>query len=165
MTLMVAITFDTGSPPAARPQLRALCGLCLLTICQLASALPTCTIATGATLSFGNVVALASTPDQTTNSGSSFWVECSADVASTPSLYSSTTPRMLVSGSNSIPLALSTEFSGGPELPFASPGMPLNLLMNGNAQTVVLYARVQSIHFRALPSGVYAATLSLTLEY
>jgi spore coat protein U-like protein len=139
--------------------------LWLLTICETASAVPTCTIATGATLSFGQVVALASTPDQTTNTGTSFWVECSADVTTTPSLYSSTSPRALVSGANSIPLALSTAFPGGPELPFASPGTSLSLLLDGSAQTVVVHARVQSIHIRALPSGTYTATLSLTLEY
>lgn len=102
---------------------------------------------------------------QTTNSGTSFWVNCNADVPSAPTLYSSTTPRTLVYGASSIPLALSTEAPGGPELPFASPGMPLNVLMNGTAETVVLYAKIQSIHFRSLPSGSYTAILGLTVEY
>lgn len=143
-------------------------GLCLLWLtssCNSALAIPTCTIATGATLPFGSVVALASTPDQTTNSGTSFWVNCSEDVTAAPSLYSSTTPRSLVSGANSIPLALSTQAPGGPELPFASPGVPLNLISNGSAETVVLYAKIRSIHFRSLPSGSYTATLALTVEY
>ena len=73
--------------------------LLLLAACACANALavPTCTIASGATLSFGSVVALASTGDVTTNSGSSLWVNCTSDVSTTPALYSSTT-RTLVSG-------------------------------------------------------------------
>lgn len=137
----------------------------LMLTCTSATAVPICTIASGANLSFGSVVALASTPDQTTNSGISFWVNCSADVENPPSLYSSTTPRVLLSGINSIPLALSTEAPGGPELPFAAPGMPLNLARNGSAETVVLYAKIRSVHFRGLPAGSYSATLGLTLEY
>lgn len=153
------------NPGNARGLRHVLAVLCLASIGNSALALPTCTIATGATLSFGSVVALASNPDQTTNSGTSFWVDCSADVQSAPALYSSTTPRVLLSGVYGIPLALSTEAPGGPELPFASPGMPLNVLRNGTAETVILYAKVQSIHFRSLPSGSYTAVLSLTVEY
>ena len=156
---------NAGSPGMARQLARGLCLLWLASICNSVMAVPTCTIATGATLSFGSVVALASTPDQTTNSGTSFWVNCSADVPDAPSLYSSTTPRSLQSGANSIPLALSTHSPGGPELPFAPSGVPLNLLRNGTAETVVLHAKIQSTHFRSLPSGSYTAVLSLTLEY
>lgn len=156
---------NAGSPGMALQLAPGFCLLWLASICSTAMAVPTCTIATGATLSFGSVVALASTPDQTTNSGTSFWVNCSADVTTAPSLYSSTTPRRMQAGAYSIPLALSTHSPGGPELPFASPGMPLNVLRNGTAETVILYAKVQSIHFRSLPSGSYAAVLSLTLEY
>lgn len=144
------------------------CASCLLWLAlygHQALAAPTCTVASGATLSFGSIVALASTPDQTTNSGTTLWVNCSADVTETPTLYSSTSPRALVSGAHSIPLALSGVAPGGPELPYAPPGMPLNLLKNGSAETIVLYAKVQSIHFRSLPSGSYSAILSLTVEY
>ena len=156
---------NAGSPGMARQLARGLCLLLLASICNSAMAAPTCTIATGATLSFGSVVALASTPDQTTNSGTSFWVNCSEDVTAAPTLYSSTTPRTLQSSVYSIPLALSTHSPGGPELPFASPGMPLNVLRNGTAETVVLFAKIQSTHFRSLPSGSYTAVLSLTVEY
>ena len=156
---------NAGSPGMARQLARGLCLLLLASICNSAMAAPTCTIATGATLSFGSVVALASTPDQTTNSGTSFWVNCSEDVTTAPTLYSSTTPRTLQSSVYSIPLALSTHSPGGPELPFAAPGMPLSLLRNGTAETVVLYAKIQSTHFRSLPSGSYTAVLSLTVEY
>jgi hypothetical protein len=108
---------------------------------------------------------LASTPDQTSNSGTTFWIECSADVAGPVTLYSATAPRQLVSGSQSIPLALSAEFPGGPELPYSSPGTALALGRGGSAETVVLYGKVRSLHFSHLPSGNYVATLSLTVEY
>jgi spore coat protein U-like protein len=154
-----------GRRNAARWPGRGLCMLWLMAISNPLLALPTCSVASSPNLSFGSVIALASTPDQTSNSGISFWVNCSADVPRAPSLYSSTTPRVLLSGANSVPLALSTESPGGLELPFAAPGMPLNLLMNGSPRTVILYAKIRSIHFRSLPSGNYSATLSLTLEY
>lgn len=158
-------TSGAASPGHARVLSHALGVLCLAATCNTALALPTCTIATGARLSFGSVVALASTPDQTTNSGTSFWVNCNTDVPSAPTLHSSTMPRALLSGAYSIPLELSIEAPGGPELPFASPGTPLNVLRNGTAETVILYARIQSIQFRSLPSGSYTAVLSLTVEY
>jgi hypothetical protein len=94
-----------------------------------AQAVPTCTIASGATLSFGAMVALASTGDVTTNSGSSFWVNCTSDVAAAPAL-SSATPRTLLSGGNSLPFALSIVSPGGAELPTASPGAQLGLARN-----------------------------------
>lgn len=162
---MSAIAHAIGRSARALQLGRVTCLLWLVCSGNSALAEPYCTISSGATLSFGSVVALASTPDQTTNSGTSFWVNCSSEVTSAPSLYSSTTPRALVYGADSIPLALSTHSPGGPELPSASPGIPLDLMLDGNAQTVVLYAKVQSIHFRNLQSGSYGATLSLTLEY
>jgi hypothetical protein len=45
--------------------------LLLAVACMPAWAVPTCTVASSATLSFGTIVALASTGDMTTNSGTS----------------------------------------------------------------------------------------------
>lgn len=134
------------------------------TACTHALAVPTCTVATGATLSFGAIVALASTGDVTTNSGSSFWVNCTPDVTTSPSLYSAT-PRALSSGGNSLPFALSAVTPGGAELPAASPGAPLAITRDGTNQTITLHGRLSSIHFRSLPSGGYARSIALTLEY
>lgn len=132
--------------------------------CTHAPAVPTCTVATGATLSFGAVVALASTGNVTSNSGSSFWVNCTSDVTAEPSLYSAT-PRMLTSGGNSLAFALSVVAPGGAELPSASPGAPLGLTRNGTNQTVTLHGRIDSSNFRSLPAGAYARSIALTLEY
>lgn len=128
-------------------------------------AVPTCSMSTAATLEFGSVVALASTPDQTANSGSSFWVSCTSDVSSTPKLYSATSPRVLVSGNASLPMSLSLIAPGGPELPDGYPGAAISITKNGTAQTVTLHGKVRSTDFRGLPSGVYTATLFLTIEY
>lgn len=133
-------------------------------VCTQVLAVPTCTVATGATLSFGAVVALASTADVTTNSGGSFWVNCTSDVPAAPLLHSAT-PRTLTSGGNSLAFALSAVTPGGAELPTASPGAPLGFTRNGTNQTVTLHGRIDSSHFRSLPAGAYARSIALTLEY
>lgn len=51
--------------------LRGLLASMIAAACTHGLAVPTCTVATGATLSFGAIVALASTGDVATNSGSS----------------------------------------------------------------------------------------------
>lgn len=129
-----------------------------------ALAVPTCSVASGATLSFGTVVALASTGDVSANSGSTFWVNCTADVGAAPLLYSAST-RTLVSGPNTLPFGLSATVSGGVELPASSPGTMLGIARNGTNQTVVLYGRITASNFKGLPSGMYSTSLSLTLEY
>lgn len=134
------------------------------TVCTAGLAAPTCTVATSATLSFGAVAALASTGDVTSNSGSSFWLNCTSDVTAAPMLYSAT-PRALTSGTNSLAFALSTVAPGGPEVPAASPGVPLAFARNGTHQTVTLHGRIEASHFRSLPAGAYARSITLTIEY
>jgi hypothetical protein len=109
-------------------------------------------------------VALASTGDVTTNSGSSFWVNCTSDVAAAPTLYSST-PRTLLSGGSSLPFALSIVSPGGAELPSASPGVQLGLTRNGSNQMVTLYGKILATNFQSLSPGMYSRSISLTLEY
>jgi spore coat protein U-like protein len=132
--------------------------------CMSVQAVPTCTIASGAMLSFGAVVALASTGDVTTNSGGSFWVNCTSDVAPAPALYSAT-PRTLLSGGNSLPFAMSIVSPGGVELPTASPGAQLSLARNGSNQMVTLYGKVLAANFQSLSPGMYSRSITLTLEY
>jgi spore coat protein U-like protein len=132
--------------------------------CMSVQAVPTCTVASGAMLSFGAVVALASTGDVTTNSGSSFWVNCTSDVAAAPALYSAT-PRTLLSGGNSLPFALSIVSPGGVELPTASPGVQLGLFRNGSNQMVTLYGNILATNFQSLSPGMYSRSITLTLEY
>jgi hypothetical protein len=136
----------------------------IATACTNGLALPRCTIATGAYLSFGPVVALASTGNVSTNSGGSFWVNCTSDVTVAPSLYSAT-PRTMTSGGHSLAFALSAVAPGGAELPTASPGAPLGITRNGSNQTVTLHGRIDASHFRSLPAGAYARSIALTLEY
>jgi hypothetical protein len=114
-------------------------------------------------LSFGAVVALASTGDVTTNSGSSLWVNCTSEVAAAPALYSAT--RTLLSGSNSLPFALSIVSPGGAELPTASPGAQLGLTRNGSNQIVTLYGKILATNFQSLSPGMYSRSITLTLEY
>lgn len=125
---------------------------------------PTCTVASGATLAFGPVIALASTPDQTTNSGASFWVSCNAEVTTAPTLYSAS-PRIMTSGADNLPFRLSLNAALSTDLPASSPGEALNIARDGSNHTVPLYGRIATSDFKALPAGSYTATISLTLEY
>ena len=132
--------------------------------CMPAQAVPTCTVASGAVLSFGAVPALASTGDVTTNSGSSFWVNCTSDVTAAPALYSAT-PRTLLSGVNSLPFTLSMVAPGGAELPTASPGAQLGITRNGANQMLTLYGKILATNFQSLAPGTYSRSITLTLEY
>jgi Spore Coat Protein U domain len=143
---------------------QGLLALMIAATCTHVLAIPTCTIATGATLSFGAVVALASTGNVSTNTASSFWVNCTSDVTAAPTLYSST-PRTLTSGANSLAFSLSAVAPGGTELPTASPGAALTITRDGTNQTVTLHGRLFSSNFRSLPSGQYSRSIGLTLEY
>jgi spore coat protein U-like protein len=127
-------------------------------------AVPTCTVASGATILFGAIVALASTPDQVSNSGSSFWVNCTADVTSAPTLYS-TSARTMTSGTHVLPFTLSLSASMTPTLPTTGPGTALAIVRDGTNQTVTLYGRVSSSVFRSLPAGVYTSMIFLNLDY
>lgn len=142
----------------------SLSGLIVAGLCTHSLAAPTCTVATSATLSFGVVIALASSADVTSNTGSSFWINCTSDVLAAPLLYSGT-PRALVSNGHSLAFGLSTVAPGGPELPTTSPGTALGVPHNGNNQTVTLHGRLESRHFKSLPAGAYARSVALTVEY
>lgn len=138
--------------------------LLLLACASPAWAVPTCTVASGGALSFGAVVALASTPDVQTNSGASFWVNCTSDVASTPAIYSATA-RTMTSGGNSLPFALSAVSAGGPGLPTGLPGAPLAIAKDGSNETVTLYGEILTTDFKGLPSGQYSQSITITVVY
>ena len=124
--------------------------LLVLVRSNAAFATPTCTVADSAMLSFGPVVALASTGDVSANSGTSFWVNCTSDVITTPALYSPTT-RSMVLGGSTLPFSLSLVSPGGAELPAASPGASLSIVNNGTNQSVSLYGKIRARDFQALP--------------
>ena len=139
-----------------------------LAVCALvvanAWAAPQCSVASGSTMTFGNVVALASTPDQTTDSGTSFWINCNNEVAAAPVLFSSSARVMSGNGSG-LPFKLSLVSAAGTDLPTTAPGTPLGIVNNGTNQTVTLYGKIRAVDFKALPSGLYSTAISLTIEY
>jgi spore coat protein U-like protein len=124
-----------------------------------------CTVGTGGALAFGSVVALASTTNQTTDSGQSFKVKCDSGVAGTLRLYSAT-PRVMQHNASSLPFNLSLNSgAANDDLPTAPLGAPFDITRNGTDQAVILYAKIYSQNFRSLPSGLYSAAIVLTLEY
>lgn len=137
----------------------------VLAIANTNAAAQSCTVATGGALAFGAVVALASTANQTTDSGQSFKVNCDSGVAGTLRLYSAT-PRVMHSNGSSLPFNLSLNSgAASDDLPTAALGAPFNITRNGTDQAVILYAKIYTQNFRALPGGLYSAALMLTVEY
>lgn len=129
-----------------------------------ATAAPTCTSASGAELAFGAIQALAATGDRSSNSGTSFWVNCNNEVLAAPTLYSAT-QRTLVSGSGSLPFSLSLAAPGGLELPSAAPGQALAVVNDGTNRTVTIHGLIRAVDFRALPAGTYSRIVALTVAY
>ena len=127
-----------------------------------APAFALCAVSGSATIAFGAFEALASSGNQSANSGSTFVVKCTPNEK--PALYS-TTPRTLVSGTSSLPFSLSIVSPGGPELPTMSPGAPMSFLQDNKDQVFVIHGLVRSADFRGLPSGTYSRVVTLTLEY
>jgi spore coat protein U-like protein len=127
-------------------------------------ATPQCSVATGAQLVFGTVVALERTGDQTTDSASSFWINCNSEVTAAPQLYSPG-PRVMQSGAQRLPFKLSLVSPNAGDLPTGSPGTALSFPRNGANQTVTLYGKILASDFKALPGGFYSSSISLTIEY
>lgn len=123
-----------------------------------------CSLSTGAQLAFGPVVALASTGDVDSNTGTTLTVRCSADVALPPALYSSS-PRQLAGPGGYLPFRLSLLSPGGPDLPEAAPGAPLSVASDDVDHVITLHGRLRAADFAALPAGAYGGTVTLTVEY
>lgn len=121
-----------------------------------------CSVGGMATLSFGPVIALASTANADSNTGVTFWLAC--DEGALPALYSGTT-RTLQSGANQLPVLLSLSAPGGAELPSTFPGTALTLVGQGEHQVIPLYGRLRTADFRLLPAGVYGGSLVLTVVW
>lgn len=133
-------------------------------IAPAAHAVPVCTVASGASLAFGNVVALASTGDIGSNTGSSLWINCNAEVGAMPRIHSAS-QRVMVSGAGSLPFLLSMSSPGGIELPVSAPGAVAVIALDGSNQTVTLHGKIFAADFSALPSGSYLGQLVITVEY
>ncbi|MDO8776036.1 MAG: spore coat protein U domain-containing protein [Burkholderiaceae bacterium] len=158
----VAAVFGTGKTGRKWLHLLLLTGLALAGTNAIAQS---CTVASGGTLAFQAVVALASTVNQTTDSGQSFKVKCDILVLGTLRLYS-TTQRVMRSSSYSLPFNLSLNSgAASDDLPTAGPGAQFNITRDGIYQPVTLYAKIFTQDFKSLPGGSYSSSITLTVEY
>jgi spore coat protein U-like protein len=124
-----------------------------------------CTVASGATLAFPGIVALASTGNQTTDTGPSLKLACDSTVTGTLQLYSGT-PRVMTNASYSLPFNLSlSSGAASNDLPLLSPGASFTITRDGQLQTVTLYAKIFAQDFKSLPAGPYSTSITLTVEY
>lgn len=148
-----------------RPTLRLQAFGAAIALASSGALAQSCTVASGATLAFPGIVALASTGNQTTDTGQSLQVACDSSVTGTLRLYSGT-PRVMSNGSHSLPFNLSlSSGAAANNLATISPGTPFNITRDGQLQTVTLYAKIFVQDFKALPAGLYSTSMTLTVEY
>lgn len=125
-----------------------------------------CEVSATSAISFGNVVALASTTANTAaNSGSTFQVACS--VSESPTIYASGT-REMINGTDVIPFTLSVVSSGGAELPSTSgtaAALPGSFVQDGDLHNVTLYSTIDAADFKSLPSVAYTTDLTVAVVY
>lgn len=143
---------------------RLLCFALALLASGPALAVPTCTVASGGLLSFGNVVPLASTGDIGSNTGGSFWINCNTEVTSSPAIYSASL-RQMSNGAAILPFRLSVSSVGGADLAVSAPGTALDLARDGSNETVTIYGKILAADFKGLPSGAYSQVVMVTVEY
>jgi spore coat protein U-like protein len=123
-----------------------------------------CEVSTTAAIHFGNITNLLSAGDNVADSGSSFQVACSSDVAP---LVSAAASRIMVNGTNNLPFNLSLT-SGAIADDFPPTATGLAMTKDGTLQTVTLYAKVLAANFTGannLPGGSYSKTMTVAVAY
>lgn len=128
-----------------------------------------CEVSTGGAISFGNIVALASTADKTADSGTTFKVACSSGVSPT---ISSATARSMSNGAATpklLPFNLSmTAGASADDLPTSGATQALSITQDGTLQSVTIYGRVVAANYsgaNVLPLGSYTNTMVMDVAY
>jgi spore coat protein U-like protein len=123
-----------------------------------------CEVSPTAAIHFGNITTLLSAGDQMADSGSTFQVACSKDVAP---LISTTAVRTMLFGAVPLPFNLSlTPGAAVDNFPPTATG--LVMVKDGTMQTITLYGRVLAANFTGLSAkimGAYTVNLTVDLAY
>ena len=121
-------------------------------------------IVSAATMAFTNSAALLSTADQTADTGTTLKVACTTGTS--PTIWSDT-PRILVNGPDSFAFNLS-QVSGAAvdDLPTAAPGQSISgYIADGTEKVVLLYGKITALNFGNMPGKLYAANISVSVNY
>lgn len=123
-----------------------------------------CEVSAASAISFVDFAALASTGNQTANSGSTFQVACSADA--TPTIYASGT-RSMTNGVDNLAFNLSlTAGAAANDLPSTlGTAAALTVTQDGSLHDVALYAKTDAANFKALSSGNYTTDVTVAVVY
>jgi len=122
-----------------------------------------CTVS-DATMAFTNSAALLNTADQTADTGTTLKVACTTGTS--PTIWSDT-PRILVNGPDSFPFNLS-QVSGAAnnDLPTTAPGQSISgYIADGSEKVVLLYGKITALNFGNKPGKLYAANISVSINY
>lgn len=121
-----------------------------------------CEVSSAAAISFGTFSTLAAV-DQTADSGSTFTVACSVDMA--PTIFATGT-RTIINGANTLAFNLSlTSGAAADDLPATlALAAPLTVVQDGTTKVVALYARLAKANFGSLPAGAYANGSAVTVS-
>jgi spore coat protein U-like protein len=121
-----------------------------------------CAVSSAATIGFGSFSTLDNA-DKTADSGSTFTVACSADMA--PKIFVLGT-RTIINGANILPFNISlTSGAAADDLPATgATAAVLTVVQDGTAKVVPLYARLAMANFKSLPAGAYANGSAVTVS-
>lgn len=123
-----------------------------------------CNVASGGVINMGSKNALYNAANLEGNSGSTFQVACSVDVAS-PIIYS-TTARTLDNGTDTFVFSLSKVALGGTTLPTTQgAGAALGISQDGTLKDVTLYAQALTANFQGKSNGAYTAAILVSVDY
>lgn len=142
----------------------ALAGTASSTVTVDATLVSACEVSSTAAIHFGSITSLLSTGDKLGDSGITFQVACSSDVAP---LISTTATRTMLFGAIPLPFNLSlTAGAAADDFPPTATGLVMT--KDGTLQTVTLYGRVLATNFtgaNAKAAGAYTVPLTVAVAY
>jgi spore coat protein U-like protein len=123
-----------------------------------------CEVSSNAAIHFGSITNLLSAGDKLADSGTTFQIACSTDIAAP--MISSATARAMVNGASNLPFNLSLTDAVVNNFPLTATG--LVIVQDGTLKSVPLYAKVQAANFTGASAkigGAYSVPLVVIIGY
>lgn len=116
-------------------------------------------------MTFPAVAALSSSSDQTTDTGGTLQIACTA--GATPTIWSDTT-RTVTDGTNTFAFNLSqTAGAASDDLPTTTGAAEAiaGFTADGTEKTVIIYGKILAANFASKPAGTYTRDVILSINY
>jgi len=132
------------------------------TLTVSANLVSACEVSPTASISFGNINNLQTTGPVTADSGTTFKIACSSDVAAP--MISSISTRTMGNGVDTVPFNLSlTAGAVADDFPLTATG--LVIVQDGALKTVPLFAKVAAASYFGKSGGAYTVPLTIVIGY